>query len=112
MWDMLLEAIRQVFARMGIDLAKGRTWIVHETDWVNGRRRIVRIGYDAEGREIGRSVTDETDDGAGNKTSTTTFYGPDGHEAGKQTVVTQVDPDGHATTTTTYTDGQGHVTSH
>jgi hypothetical protein len=111
MWDAILEALRQVFKSLGIDLAKGRIWIVHEGDWLGGRRRTVRIGYDAEGHEIGRSVTDQTDDGLGHKTTTTTYYDGEGHEARKIATDKFVDPDGHKTTHTTVTDPQGHVIS-
>lgn len=111
MWDTLLEALRQIFARMGIDLTKGRTWVVHETDWVSGRRRTIRVGYDADGHEIGRSVTDETNDGAGHRTTTTTYYDGQGHEARKVNVDKYKDAQGHTTRHTTITDAQGHVVS-
>lgn len=110
-WDSLLEILRQIFARLGIDLTKGRTWIVHETDWVNGRRRTIRVGYDAEGHEIGRTIMDETDDGLGHETTTTIIIDGQGHERRRIAVDDYTDPKGHKTTHTTVTDDQGHVVS-
>jgi hypothetical protein len=109
--EVLLEAIRRTFKNLGIDLAKGRTWVVHKTPWTNGRRRTIRIGYDDEGHEIGRTVADQTDDGMGHKTTTTTFYDPQGHETGKMVVDKTTDGEGHTTTTTTTTDARGRETS-